>query len=198
MCGITGIFAFNDKGKKHLNKVSAATYALLQRGPDGEGIYFHNNVALGHRRLSIIDTSNLASQPFTDSSDRYTIVFNGEIFNFKELRQQLINKGIQFKSQSDTEVLLYLFITEKENCLLKLDGEFAFCVYDNVTEEFFLARDRFGIKPIYYYQNEHYFTFSSELKSLINYDIQKKINFVDKQRFKGFKINYQTQTYSSI
>src|SRR3989344_3445365 len=111
MCGITGILAFNEKGKHYLSKVSAATYSLLKRGPDGEGIYFNKNVALGHRRLSIIDTSNAAAQPFTEISERYTIVFNGEIFNYKQLRKQLESKGIKFKSQSDTEVLLQLYIS---------------------------------------------------------------------------------------
>ena len=150
MCGITGILAFNENGKKHLSKISAATYSLLKRGPDGEGIYFNKSVALGHRRLSIIDTSNAAAQPFTETSGRYTIVFNGEIFNYKQLRNQLETKGIKFKSQSDTEVLLQLYISEKEKCLEKLDGEFAFAIYDSKNEELFLARDRFGIKPLYY------------------------------------------------
>src|SRR5437899_3042552 len=137
MCGITGIFAFNENGAKHLSKINAATRSLIKRGPDAEGIYFHNNVALGHRRLSIIDTSGAASQPFTDDSGRYTIVFNGEIFNYKEIRTQLENKNSQFRSKSDTEVLLYLFISDKEKCLEKLDGEFAFAIYDNADEELF-------------------------------------------------------------
>ncbi|MBA3705855.1 MAG: asparagine synthetase B, partial [Bacteroidetes bacterium] len=153
MCGITGILAFNEKGEQHLHKISAATYSLLKRGPDGEGIYFHAHAALGHRRLAIIDTTTAATQPFTDVSGRFTIVFNGEIFNYKELRKQLEDKGIQFKSQSDTEVLLYLYITEKEKCLEQLDGEFAFAIYNNPTEELFIARDRYGIKPLLYFMD---------------------------------------------
>jgi len=132
MCGITGILTFNEEGKKHLHKISAATYSLFKRGPDGEGIYTLENVALGHRRLAIIDTSNAAAQPFTDTSGRFTTVFNGEIFNYLELRKQLENTGIQFRSQSDTEVLLYLYIREKEKCLEKLDGEFAFANYPDL------------------------------------------------------------------
>ena len=194
MCGITGIIAFNDQGKQYLNKVSAATYALIQRGPDGEGIYFHNNVALGHRRLSIIDTSNLASQPFTETSGRYTIVFNGEIFNYKELRKQLINKGIQFKSQSDTEVLLQLYITEKENCLSQLDGEFAFAIYDNLNEELFIGRDRYGIKPIYYYLDESIFAFASEMKALLKYDIPKEVDSDSLHTY--LHLNYIPSPYS--
>jgi asparagine synthase (glutamine-hydrolysing) len=194
MCGIAGILAFNENGKRHLHKISAATYSLLKRGPDGEGIYVHNNVALGHRRLSIIDTSNAAAQPFTDASSRYTIVFNGEIFNYPHLREQLKNKGIHFKSQSDTEVLLYLFITEKEKCLDKLDGEFAFAIYDNVNEEIFIARDRFGIKPLYYYVDEERFVFASEMKAIMQFDIPKKIDTASLQIY--LHLNYIPAPYS--
>ncbi len=194
MCGITGILAFNEKGKQYLSKVSSATYTLLKRGPDGEGIYFNKNVALGHRRLSIIDTSNAASQPFTESTERYTIVFNGEIFNYKQLRNQLESKGVKFKSQSDTEVLLQLYISEKENCLEKLDGEFAFAIYDSQNEELFLARDRFGIKPLYYYKDDERFVFGSELKALMEFDIPKVIDKTALQLY--FHLNYIPSPYS--
>ncbi len=194
MCGITGILAFNEEGKKHLSKISAATYSLLKRGPDGEGLYFDRNCALGHRRLSIIDTSNAAAQPFSDNSSRYTIVFNGEIFNYKELRKLQEQKGIQFKSQSDTEVLLNLYISEKEKCLDKLDGEFAFAIYDKETEELFLARDRFGIKPLYYFYSENYFAFASEMKAMMEFDIPKEIDFTSLQMY--FHLNYIPSPYS--
>lgn len=194
MCGITGILAFNENGKQYLNKVSAATYSLLKRGPDGEGIYFNKNVALGHRRLSIIDTSNAASQPFTEPTERYTIVFNGEIFNYKQLRNQLESKGIKFKSQSDTEVLLHLYISDKEKCLEQLDGEFAFAIYDSHTEELFLARDRFGIKPLYYYKDTERFVFGSELKALMQFDIPKIIDKTALQLY--FYLNYIPSPYS--
>src|ERR1035437_4267939 len=194
MCGITGILAFSENSKKYLQKINAATHSLLKRGPDGEGIYTYNNCALGHRRLSIIDTSELAAQPFSDSSGRYTIVFNGEIFNYKELRKQLENKGIQFKSQSDTEVLLYLFINEKENCLEKLDGEFAFAIYDTIKEELFLARDRFGIKPLYFYKDEERFVFASEMKAMIAFDIPQEIDKTSLQTY--LHLNYIPAPYS--
>ena len=194
MCGITGILAFNEKGKQYLNKVSAATYSLFKRGPDGEGIYFNKNVALGHRRLSIIDTSNAASQPFTETSERYTIVFNGEIFNYKQLRNQLETKGVKFKSQSDTEVLLQLYISDKEKCLEQLDGEFAFAIYDSQNEELFLARDRFGIKPLYYYKDDERFVFGSELKALMSFDIPKVIDKTALQLY--FHLNYIPSPYS--
>jgi asparagine synthase (glutamine-hydrolysing) len=194
MCGITGVLAFNEEGTKHLSKISAATYALLKRGPDGEGIYFDKNCALGHRRLSIIDTSNAAAQPFTDASNRYTIVFNGELFNYKSLRKELEQKGFQFRSQSDTEVLLNLFIEYKEKCLEQLDGEFAFAIYDKETEDLFLARDRFGIKPLYYYKDENRFVFASEMKAIIAFDIPKEIDKSSLETY--FHLNYIPSPYS--
>lgn len=194
MCGITGIVAFNENGKKHLSKIKAATYSLIKRGPDGEGIYTHDMIALGHRRLSIIDTSNAASQPFTDVSGRYTIVFNGEIFNYKELRKTLENKGIKFNSQSDTEVLLYLYITEKEKCLFQLDGEFAFAIYDSISKSIFIARDRFGIKPLYYFKDDNLFVFSSEMKALMAFEIPKNIDEISLQTY--LHLNYIPAPYS--
>jgi asparagine synthase (glutamine-hydrolysing) len=196
MCGITGIIAFNDEGGKYLQKINAATLSLVKRGPDGDGIYTNNNVALGHRRLSIIDTSDLASQPFTDASGRYTIVFNGEIFNYKHLRKTLENKGVQFKSQSDTEVLLYLYIVDKEKCVEQLDGEFAFAIYDNQSQQLFAARDRFGIKPFYYYTDENRFIFASEMKALIAFDIPKNIDTASLQMY--LHLNYIPAPYSIL
>jgi asparagine synthase (glutamine-hydrolysing) len=194
MCGITGILAFNSTGKEYLSKVNDATQSLQSRGPDGDGIYVHNNIALGHRRLSIIDTSNAAKQPFTDAEGRYVIVFNGEIFNYKQLRKLLENKGVHFKSHSDTEVLLYLYIADKEKCLEQLDGEFAFAIYDNKTEHLFLARDRFGIKPLYYYLDKERFVFASEMKALMAFDIPKKIDTASLQTY--FHLNYIPSPYS--
>jgi asparagine synthase (glutamine-hydrolysing) len=194
MCGITGIMVFKEDGKQYLPKIDAATDCLIARGPDGKGIYTHNQVALGHRRLSIIDTTSAAAQPFTDASGRYTIVFNGEIFNYKELRKQLENKGIQFRSASDTEVLLYLYIFEKEKCLQQLNGEFVFAIYDSKDEEFFIARDRFGIKPLYYYQDETKFIFASEMKAIMAFDIPKKIDSASLQLY--LHLNYIPSPYS--
>ncbi|MDF2438514.1 MAG: asparagine synthase [Bacteroidota bacterium] len=188
MCGITGILSFSEKGNDYLNKINSATTCLIKRGPDGEGIFHDKNVALGHRRLSIIDTSDLAAQPFSDFSGRYTIVFNGEIFNYKELKEKLSLMGIIFRSKSDTEVLLYLYISEKEKCLELLDGEFAFAVYDKIEESLFLARDRFGIKPLYYFQDNDRFVFGSEIKSLMAFDIPKVIDPTSLQTY--LHLNY--------
>jgi asparagine synthase (glutamine-hydrolysing) len=177
MCGITGIFAFNLVGKFNKIHVTNATMALEKRGPDYQDIYINEWVGLGHRRLSIIDTSSLANQPMWDESNRYCIIFNGEIFNFRELRKGLEAKGIPFFSQSDTEVLLKLFIQEGEKCLSTLNGFFSFCIYDRQEESFFLARDRYGIKPLLYLFDDDKFIFSSEMKSLLHYGIEKKLDY---------------------
>src|SRR5688500_10545417 len=125
MCGITGILAFNENGKSSLNKIKEACISLCKRGPDGGGVYKKESVALGHRRLSIIDTSNNGAQPMTDPSGRYTIIFNGEIFNYKELRESFFPDKGDWISESDTEVLLHLYIKLGKECLLKLSGFFA-------------------------------------------------------------------------
>jgi asparagine synthase (glutamine-hydrolysing) len=177
VCGITGIFAFNLVGKFNKIHTAAATNALAKRGPDNHNVYLDDWVGLGHRRLSIIDTSAVAHQPMWDESDRYAIIFNGEIFNYRELKQELLSKGISFVSQSDTEVLLKLYILEKENCLNKLNGFFAFCIYDKLEQSFFVARDRYGVKPLLYIFDEHKFLFASEMKAIIQYGIEKELDY---------------------
>lgn len=176
MCGISGIIAFNEKGKEQLAKTTAATESLKLRGPDGGGVFTKNNCALGHRRLSIIDTSDNATQPMTDPQGRFTIIFNGEIFNFKELKEKYFADKLDWHSQSDTEVLLELFIRKGKDCLPLLSGFFAFAIYDAQENELFIARDRFGKKPLLYYKTDDYFVFASEIKALLAYDIPKKLN----------------------
>lgn len=188
MCGITGIFAFNLVGKFNKIHTTAATQALSSRGPDYHQVYLDDWVGLGHRRLSIIDTSAIAHQPMSDESNRYTIVFNGEIFNYRELRQELESKGVSFFSQSDTEVLLKLYILEKEKCLNKLNGFFAFCIYDKQEQSFFLARDRYGIKPLLYLHDDHKFLFASEMKSIIQYGIERNLDYT--ALFTYLQLNY--------
>ena len=177
MCGITGIFAFNLVGKFNKIHVTNATMALEKRGPDFQDIYLDEWIALGHRRLSIIDTSAAGNQPMWDDTKRYCIVFNGEIFNFKELRSELHRSGVVFRSNSDTEVLLKLYVREKEKCLNKLNGFFSFCIFDKQEESLFLARDRYGIKPLIYLFDEDKFIFASEMKSLLQYGIDKKLDY---------------------
>jgi asparagine synthase (glutamine-hydrolysing) len=177
MCGITGIFAFNLVGKFNKIHVTNATMALEKRGPDFQDIHLEEWIALGHRRLSIIDTSAAGNQPMWDDTKRYCIIFNGEIFNFKELRSDLNRNGVAFHSNSDTEVLLKLYIREKEKCLNKLNGFFSFCIYDKQEESLFLARDRYGIKPLIYLFDDDKFIFASEMKSLLQYGIEKKLDY---------------------
>jgi asparagine synthase (glutamine-hydrolysing) len=176
LCGITGIFAFNLVGKLNKINVTAATHALSRRGPDFEDIHIEEWVCLGHRRLSILDTSEAGNQPMWDPTGRYAIVHNGEIFNFRELRSELEGKGVSFRSHSDTEVLLHLYIREGENCLNRLNGFFAFCIYDKAERLLFIARDRYGIKPLLYLMDEDKFLFASEMKSLIAYGIPKDLD----------------------
>lgn len=151
--------------------------SLEKRGPDFQDIYIDEWVGLGHRRLSIIDTSANAHQPMWDESKRYCIVFNGEIFNYQELKKDLETKCATFHSQSDTEVLLQLYIREKEQCLHKLNGFFAFCVYDKQEQTFFIARDRYGIKPLLYLFDEDKFIFASEMKTMLQYGIEKTLDY---------------------
>ncbi|HQU99942.1 MAG TPA: asparagine synthetase B, partial [Bacteroidia bacterium] len=151
MCGIVAAIAFTEAGKNKLGLIDKATEKLAKRGPDAQGIYHHNHIAIGHRRLSIIDTSQQASQPMFDNSSRYVIAFNGEFFNYQQYRKQLISQGFTLNNLSDTEVLLQLYIQEGEKFLEKINGFFALIIYDTVTQTVFIARDRMGVKPLYLY-----------------------------------------------
>lgn len=153
------------------------TDAIAHRGPDGEGFWSNkkNTVHLGHRRLSIIDLSSRAAQPMS-FANRYQIVHNGEIYNYIEIRTFLQNKGYQFSTQSDTEVILAAYDFWKEKCLQQFDGMFAFAIWDEKEEKLFAARDRFGEKPFYYYEDEANFIFASEMKALWAIGVDKKVN----------------------
>ncbi|MCG8311533.1 MAG: asparagine synthase (glutamine-hydrolyzing) [Cytophagales bacterium] len=176
MCGITGIYSKNLAGKMHMINLSNATELISHRGPDARGVWMNDFVGLGHRRLSILDTSYRANQPMKDATGRYRIVYNGEIYNYKELRKGLLDKGIDFRSTSDTEVLLHLYIRYKEKCLSQLNGFFAFGIYDEKEHNLFLARDRYGIKPLYYFNDDDKFLFSSDMQSLFAYGFEKNLD----------------------
>jgi asparagine synthase (glutamine-hydrolysing) len=176
MCGITGIIHLPNHESSRLNKINAATQQLEQRGPDAGALLKKQGVALGHRRLSILDLSQAGNQPITDSSGRYTIVFNGEIYNFAVHRKILLQEGISFNSNTDTEVLLQLYIKHGKNCLEKLNGFFAFAIWDDFEKSLFIARDRMGIKPLYYWYSDTEFIFGSELKALLEFDIPKNLD----------------------
>lgn len=153
------------------------TGTLAHRGPDGEGFWSNekNTVHLGHRRLSIIDLSNRAAQPMAYAG-RYQIVYNGEIYNYVEIRTFLQNKGYSFSTQSDTEVIVAAYDYWKEKCLQQFDGMFAFAIWDDKEEKLFAARDRFGEKPFYYYEDEGNLIFASEMKAIWAIGVDKKIN----------------------
>jgi len=171
MCGIFGVIK-SDGIKVSANRIASARDSMLHRGPDDAGIFINpdENVGLGHRRLSIIDLSPRANQPMSSHDKRYHIVFNGEIYNYKELMLDVFTQGeIGFKSSSDTEVLLYLYIKHGRECLNLLRGMFAFAIWDELEEELFAARDRFGMKPFYYLNNDAEFIFSSELGAIKHY-----------------------------
>ncbi len=175
MCGIAGIYS---KFKIDKVQVVRMTDAIAHRGPDGAGLWMNDagNLGLGHRRLSIIDLSDNATQPM-HYQDRYVITFNGEIYNYLELKKELIADGFSFNSSSDTEVLIALYAKYKERCLEKLDGMFAFVIYDKQEKKLFGGRDRFGEKPFYYHLDDNKnFVFASELKALFAYGISKTVN----------------------
>lgn len=175
MCGIAG-YVLKQGAENYSTELEKALLQLAKRGPDAQNTFYSGTVGLGHVRLSIIDTSQAANQPMSDKSGRYTIIFNGEIFNFKELKQQYLSH-IQFATTSDTEVLLYLFIEKGKDCLPLLNGFFAFAVYDNLLQEIFIARDRFGIKPLVIFEDENKFLFASEMKALLAFPIKREIDF---------------------
>jgi len=165
MCGISGILSFDMRyNKKDILKMNKV---LSHRGPDDEGSYFDDFIGLGHRRLSIIDLSKAGHQPMPDETKRYWIIFNGEIYNYIEIREELIREGHQFSSNTDTEVILYSYIKWGKDCLKKFNGMWSFVIWDNEKKELFCARDRFGIKPFYYYHKDNYFVFASEIKALL-------------------------------
>ena len=163
MCGISGILSFHQP--LSIDRIHRMVHVLKHRGPDLEKFWEDQKVQLGHSRLKVIDLSEEASQPMCNEDESLWLVFNGEIYNFQELRRDLIQKGHSFRSQGDAEVLLHLYEEEGERCVEQLDGMFAFAIWDRKKQEFFLARDRSGKKPLYYYFGQHLFAFSSEIKS---------------------------------
>ena len=171
MCGIVG---FIDKQKYKGNIIKKMTDRMLHRGPDQEGYYMDDNIALGHRRLSIIDLDN-GNQPMFNKDKNLVVIFNGEIYNYKELRTELKDKKYQFQTNSDTEVLLHGYEEWGNDLPKKLRGMFAFAIWDKKNKNLFCARDHFGMKPFYYYQNEEVFMFASEIKAFLEHPKFKKV-----------------------
>ena len=166
MCGIAGQYCYHG-GTPDAGLLTRMSERLAHRGPDGEGTYIAGNIALAHRRLAIIDLSPDASQPMTSEDGSLWLVYNGEIYNFLELRKELIAKGHRFHSKSDSEVILHAYEEWGAGCLARFNGMWAFALWDEKRQELFCARDRFGIKPFYYTQVGGTFLFASEIKALL-------------------------------
>jgi asparagine synthase (glutamine-hydrolysing) len=166
MCGICGIINFNQTIVEETS-VRKMMHIMKHRGPDDEGVFMEDNIGLGYVRLSVIDLTSAGHQPMMDNSGRYIMVFNGEIYNYIELKEELKEK-YHFNTQTDSEVLLAAYIVWGEACLHKLNGMFALAIYDKQNKSVFIARDRFGVKPFYYLQTEDYFVFCSEIPPLLS------------------------------
>lgn len=174
MCGLAGFFQFN-RNIDDPGIIKKMTDTMGHRGPDADGFYVNGPVAFGHRRLSIIDLSERSNQPLFDNSGRYSIIFNGEIYNYLEVKAQL--KDYSFRTTGDCEVVLAAFIKWGENSIQYLKGMFAFAIWDNQSQKLFIARDRLGIKPLYYYKDEKFFLFASEIRAILASGlVERKIN----------------------
>ena len=167
MCGICGIINFDQKPVTS-ESIGRMMAAQKHRGPDDEGIFLEDTVGLGFVRLSILDLSQAGHQPMFSEDERYVIVFNGEIFNYLELRFELRNLGHQFNTDTDTEVLLAAYQQWGEECQNRFNGMWAFVIYDRWEKKIFASRDRYGIKPFYYYKNDRFFAFASEIPPLLD------------------------------
>jgi asparagine synthase (glutamine-hydrolysing) len=189
MCGIAGIYSFAENFSPiKLGSLHGMMDQMIARGPDASGGWLSKDmrVGLGHRRLSIIDLTESGNQPMGSYDGRYQIVFNGEIYNYLELRHDLLARGIQFHGHSDTEVVLQLYILHREHACKKLRGMFSFAVWDNQLQELFLARDTFGIKPLYFSESFGVFYFASQVKALLVG--QPGLREIDPAGFVGFHI----------
>jgi asparagine synthase (glutamine-hydrolysing) len=197
MCGITGIFHSVSSGKSiDHNTLKAMCDVIAHRGPDDEGFYIdeYGKVALGHRRLSIIDLAG-GAQPMSNADGNLLIVFNGEIYNFHELKKELIARGCHFKTSSDTEVILYLYQEYGEKSFERLNGIFAFAIYDSKKKNIILARDHFGVKPLYYIFRNGTLIFGSEIKSILAYtDSHAEMDYDALHSFLTFRYNPSPQT----
>ena len=166
MCGIAGIVNKNNETVS-MTKLKRMTDIIEHRGPDAQGQWSESAVALGHRRLSIIDLSKESNQPMISNDCNYVITYNGEVYNYLEIREELKEKGVKFKTSSDTEVILEAYKAYGETCLQRFNGMWAFCIYDKIKNILFISRDRFGVKPLYYLENSSVFAFGSEAKEII-------------------------------
>ena len=168
MCGIAGIFNLDGKPIS-INILRKMTDIIIHRGPDGEGFWTNSFIGFGHRRLSIIDLSPLGHQPMQSDDRNYIITYNGEVYNFQNIQIELESLGYKFHSKTDTEIVLKAYQHWGKDCILKFNGMFAFAIWDNKKNELFLARDRYGVKPVYYYFKDGTFLFASEIKAILQH-----------------------------
>ena len=187
MCGICGEFKFNGKSFNDI-KLTYLMNSISNRGRDSKGTFKNTDIFLGHHRLSIIDTSDKSNQPMV--IENYVIVFNGIIYNYKDIRQKLIAKGHIFKSTGDTEVVIRSYIEYGDKCVEHFDGVFSFCIYNLTKKNVFLARDRIGIKPLYYSIDNSQLVFSSSMKGILSSKGKIEINPI--------ALNYQFTIHSMV
>lgn len=200
MCGISGIFNF--KGQiVEISVLKNMSDIMAHRGPDGDGFWINDgaNIGFAHRRLAIIDLSDAGKQPM-HYNDRYTITYNGEIYNYIELRKDLEKAGYHFRTHSDTEVILASFDFKKEKCVEDFDGMFAFAIWDKKERKLFCARDRFGEKPFHYYLDNERFVFASEIKSIFKANVRNEIESskVDMYLSQGESVFYDSTFFKNI
>ena len=192
MCGIVGFTNNIDNSNDVLEKMMDR---IRHRGPDAEGKYIDENIALGHRRLSIIDVSSSGDQPIFNEDSSLVIVFNGEIYNYKDIRQELVDAGHTFKTNTDTEVLIHGYEEFGEKLLNKLRGMFSFVIWDKNKKELFGARDFFGIKPMYYANMNGVFMFGSEIKSFLEHPkFTKELNTAALENYLTFQFSPTYET----
>ena len=192
MCGIVGLI--NTKNSIDKATLKTMMQAIAHRGPDDEGTFVDNSIGLGHKRLSIIDPKN-GHQPMCNEDGSVWIVFNGAVYNYLEIRQNLVKKGHDIKSYCDTEVIIHAYEQYGEKCLEKFNGMFAFVIYDKNKNKIFAARDRFGIKPFYYYCDEDKFVFASEIKAILASEmVDKKVNYEGIQDYIVFQFTLGKKT----
>jgi len=178
MCGIAGLYNFISQKPVAPGIIHRICEKLIHRGPDDYGVYINGPIGLGHRRLTIIDLSSNAKQPMSNEDGSIWIVFNGEIYNFQEIRNELIKRGHLFKTKSDTEVIIHAYEEYGEECLNKFIGMFAFALWDNKKKRLFLARDRVGKKPLIYHVGRDFFIFASEIKAILEHErVPREVNF---------------------
>jgi len=175
MCGIAGIYNLKQKPDNidQAEIIRRMTDRIKHRGPDGEGFFIEDQIALGHRRLAILDLSPSGAQPMFNEDKNFVLVFNGEIYNYLEIARELKELGHQFNSQTDTEVILHAYEEWQEKCLDHFSGMWAFALWDRKKKELFCALDRWGVKPFYYHLDQDKFIFASEIKAILENDSVK-------------------------